>query len=128
MPVRVDDINYGGHLGNDAVLSLLQEARLRLLATHGFSEMDVDGVGMIMVDAAVEYKAEAFYGEMLRIEVGVNEFTSTGCDFVYRITKADGKEVARAKTGIAFFDYTRRKIVSVPEKFRALMVSGREDA
>jgi len=29
IPLRVSDINYGGHLGNDAVLSLAQEARMR---------------------------------------------------------------------------------------------------
>ena len=27
--VRIGDINYGGHLGNDAVLSLAHEARLQ---------------------------------------------------------------------------------------------------
>ena len=31
LPVRISDINYGGHLGNDAVLALAQEARVRFL-------------------------------------------------------------------------------------------------
>ena len=29
IPIRISDINYGNHLGNDAVLSLAQEARVR---------------------------------------------------------------------------------------------------
>lgn len=119
IPVRIDDINYGGHLGNDVVLSFLQEARVRMLKEHGWSEMDIDGVGLIMSDAAVVYKSEAFHGDVLSIEAAVSEISKAGCDFVYRVTnKATGKEVARAKTGIVFFDYTIRKIAGVPERFR----------
>ena len=119
IPVRIDDINYGGHLGNDAVLSFLQEARVRMLKQYGWSEIDIDGVGLIMSDAAVMYKSEAFHGDVLSIEVTVAEMSRAGCDFVYRMTsKATGKEVARAKTGVVFFDYTARKIVGVPERFR----------
>ena len=33
--VRVDDINYGGHLSNDAVLRLAHEARLLWLDSFG---------------------------------------------------------------------------------------------
>jgi len=32
IPVRITDINYGGHLGNDAVLGLVHEARIAFLA------------------------------------------------------------------------------------------------
>ena len=31
LQVRVDDVNYAGHLGNDSVLTLCQEARVRFL-------------------------------------------------------------------------------------------------
>ena len=52
LPVRITDVNYGGHLGNDALLSLLHEARCRFLLHHGCSEANTAGVGMVMVDAA----------------------------------------------------------------------------
>lgn len=117
--VRVSDINYGGHLGNDAVLALAQEARVRFLNHYGFTEHDVGGVGIIMTDAVVVYKAEAFYGDVLTIEVTVEDLETVGCDFLYRITRKDsGKEVARVKTGIAFFDYTARKVVEIPRQFK----------
>jgi acyl-CoA thioester hydrolase len=119
IPVRITDINYGGHLGNDAVLALFQEARVQMLKQYGWSEMDIEGSGVIMSDAAVVYKSEAFYGEILTIEIAVIEITRAGCDFVYRMTnRASGKEVARAKTGIVFFDYASRRIVGVPEQFK----------
>lgn len=118
IPVRIGDINYGGHLGNDALLSILQESRVQLLKQHGWSEMNVEGVGLIMTDAAIVYKSEAFYGDVLRIEVAVYDFSTVGCDIVYRVTNvSDGRLVAQAKTGIAFFDYTTRKVVAVPTAF-----------
>ncbi len=119
IPLRITDINYGGHLGNDAVLAIVQEARVRFLSSHGFSEMDAGGAGIIMVDAVVLYRSEAFYGDVLVVEVAVADLTAAGCDFVFRVTgRSTGKEVARAKTGVAFFDYRSRSVVSVPEAFR----------
>jgi acyl-CoA thioesterase FadM len=119
IPLRVTDINYGGHLGNDAVLSLAQEARMRFLRSHNWSEQDVAGVGMIMTDAVVIYRSEAFYGDVLTIDVAVADLQQLGCDFLFRMTnKATGAEVARVKTGIVFFDYKSRKPVPVPEEFR----------
>ena len=119
--IRITDINYGGHLGNDAVLSLIHEARLRFLMEHGFSELDIDGFGLIMTDSAIVYQSEAFHGDVLTIEVVVKDFTKYGCDFVYRITnKATGKEVARAKTGVLIYDYESKKVVEVPEGFKEI--------
>jgi len=121
LTVRISDINYGGHLGNDAVLSLLHEARVRFLASHGYTEKDVEGAGIIMVDAVVLYRSESFHGDRLQIQVAVADLRTTGCDFMYLVTQAEtAKEVARAKTGIAFFDYEKRKIVEVPPGFRKL--------
>lgn len=117
--VRITDVNYGGHLGNDALLGFLQEARLRFLMTKGFSEMDAGGAGIIMVDAVVQYRSEAFHCETLRIEVGVGDLQALGCDFYFRVwKKKGGSEVARAKTGIAFFDYGKRKVVPMPGPFK----------
>ena len=121
IPLRVTDINYGGHLGNDAILSLAQEARARLFASHGFTELDVDGVGTLMVDAVVVFRSEAFYGETIVADVAVCDFSRIGCDFVFGLSeKSDGREVARVKTGITFLDYSTRKIQPVPEKFKRI--------
>ncbi len=121
LPVRIGDVNYGGHLGNDSVLSLTNEARLRFLNENGFSGSDIEGFGLIMIDAVIVYKSQAFYGDVLRIEVTAGNFSRYGLDFIYRLShKSTGKEVARAKTGVAFFDYGKKSIVRVPEKFRSV--------
>ena len=123
--VRITDINYGGHLGNDSLLSIIHEARVRFLKHLSYSEKEVEGSGIIMTDAAIQYKAESFYGDALLIEVGVMDFSKIGCDIVYRITNSNTeKEIALAKTGIVFFDYKNKKVVSVPEKFKSKVVRG----
>jgi acyl-CoA thioesterase FadM len=118
--VRITDINYGGHLGNDSLLSIIHEARVRFFKHLGYSEADVEGSGIIMTDAAIQYKSESFYGDELIIEVGVMDFSKIGCDIVYRIiNKNSTKEIALAKTGIVFYDYKNKKVVAVPEKFKS---------
>ncbi|MGB3340607.1 MAG: thioesterase family protein [bacterium] len=119
--VRIGDINYGGHLGNDSVLSMVHEARVRFLKHYGFTEADIDGVGIIMTDAVIVYKSEGFYGNILRVEVSVQDLSKVGCDFIFRLTnKESASEIARAKTGVVFFDYKQKKIISMSDKFKAL--------
>lgn len=124
LSIRITDINYGGHLGNDSVLSLVHEARVRFLKHLGYSESDVEGTGIIMIDAAIQYKSESFYGDELIIEIAVTDFSQIGCDFIYRLSnKETGKEVSIVKTGIVFYDYKERKTVKVPALFKEKVLS-----
>ena len=119
--IRISDINYGGHLGNDSLLSIIQEARLRFLKHFGFSEKNVSGYGIIMADAVIIYKSQAYYGDILKIEITVDDFSKQAFDMLYRISKNPaGKEVARAKTRIALFDYQKNRIVSIPQSFKSI--------
>lgn len=118
LDVRISDINYGQHLGNDAVLALAHEARLRFLASKGFSEKDAGGVGLIMLDASVVYRAQARWGDRLLVQVAVGEIR--GCDFelFYRfVRKDDSSEIAIVKTTLAFFDYQKARIARAPAVF-----------
>jgi len=119
IPIRISDINYGGHLGNDAVLSIVHETRIQFLQNLGYSELNIEGLGIIMTDAVVVYSSEGFYGDVLMIETGVTDFQAANCDFVFKLTnKTTGKEVARVKTGIVFLNPQTRKISPLPEPFR----------
>ena len=123
LPVRITDINYGGHLGNDALLGLIHEARLRFLSDLGYSEHDIEGAGIIMSDAAIVYQAECFYGDVLKFQVTAGEFSRAGYDIFYKVTKSKtGGPVAEAKTGIVFYDYQAKKVLPVPEGFRKRFV------
>lgn len=121
IPVLVNQINYGGHLGNDSLLSLLQEARIQFLHHHGLSEQGLDGVGIIMIEAQVRYLSQARWGEILGIDIGLSGCSRSRVNLSYRVThSASGVAVAEAVTQFAFFDYGRQKPVPMPRSFQRL--------
>lgn len=117
LKVRITDLNYGGHLGNDSVLSLVHEARVRFLKNFGYSELDLGGVGIIMADATIQFKAEAFYGDELVFEIAVDNFSRVAFDIFYRVSCAD-KIIAIAKTGIVCYNYNLKKVTALPDEVR----------
>lgn len=124
LSVRIDDINYGGHLGHDTVYTLTHEARVRFFNSFGFSEEDIGGVGIVIADSAAVYKSESFYGDRVTVSIATGEYSNHGCDIFYLLeNKTKDQEVARVKTGIVFFDYSRRRVARMPEQFRAIITA-----
>lgn len=119
IPVRITDLNYGAHVGNDTILSLIHEARVQFLASLGYEELNLAGVGLIMSDVAIEFKRELFYGTFLKAHVAAGDFTRIGFDLNYKLTVAQENSetiIAVAKTGMVCYDYTAKKVVAVPEE------------
>jgi acyl-CoA thioesterase FadM len=118
--VRVGDINYGGHLGNDKALLLFHDARLKFLHLLGHSEKDIgEGKGIIMTEAHVYFKKEAFLYDTLyaNIEVGVIE--KYAFELKYAIHReTDGQLIMEGSTKQLAFDYEKRKVASLPVEFR----------
>ncbi|WP_200917410.1 thioesterase family protein [Jeongeupia sp. HS-3] len=117
LTVRITDINYGGHLANQALLGLLHEARLQFLQFLGFDELgSADRPGLIQSDALIAFRSEAFVGDILTIKLTATDFERTSFDLYYEVC-TDERLVAQAKTNLAFFDYGIRKAVPVPDAF-----------
>lgn len=119
IPVRITDLNYGNHVGNDTILSMIHEARVRYLSSLGYSELDLGGTSLIMGDVAIEFKAELFYGDTIKASVCAGDFTRVGFDLYYKLEKYQENKiilVAIAKTGMVCFDYTSRKVTAVPDE------------
>lgn len=117
VPIRIDDINLGGHLGWDATFRILDEARIRFWKFLDYSETEDTRASNIMVDTGIQYKRQAYHGQTLRVEVGVSDISTRGFDLIYRVTEVEsGEEIARAKSGIVFFNYQEQKIIPIPEK------------
>ena len=122
--VRIGDINYGGHVGNDALLSLIHEARMQWLAAAGLTELQTGGHGLIMADVMIAYCGESFYGDVLEVALFADELSAKSFDLLYRITTQRGgaeRLIAEAKTGMICFDYDARKIVQMSEALRQLL-------
>ena len=43
IPVRITDINYGDHVGNDSLVGIIHEARMQFLQRYNFTELDIEG-------------------------------------------------------------------------------------
>lgn len=121
LDIYIEHINSGRHLANERLVALLNEARMRYMATIPLAANGIDPAGFIGADLAVNYKTEAHYGDRLRIEVAANDFSKYGCDFVYRVTNLKtGQLCAIAKTAMLTFDYTANRLKPVPPHFPSL--------
>ena len=122
LDVRVTDLNYGKHLGHMELIGLLHQARVEFLAANGMTEMNIEGRTLIVVDLAVSYRSEAFFGQTLIIDIGLAFEGSRGVQISYAVRdKGAGGIVAVAQTGIVFADPEARVVVQVPKAFRDLV-------
>ena len=124
IPVRIGDINYGNHVGNDAVLSIIHESRMQMLRSFGCDEMNAGGNSLIMADVMIAYRGESFYGDVLTVKVFAEELTSHSFDLLYHIsTERNGvrSDIAHAKTGMVCFDYGERKVAVITPALRTLL-------
>ena len=70
-----------------------------------------------MADVSIEFKNEAFYGDLIEASVTSGNLTNTGFELFYKLEKKSGEGtvlVAVARTGMVCFDYERKRIVSLP--------------
>lgn len=117
IPVRISDINYGGHVGNDSILSILHECRLNWLKQWNYTEMNAAGVGLIMADSAIQYRAEAFHGDISRAQLYVDEIGPVMFNIFYKLSAmrdAQPIDIVYARTCMVCFDYQQRTKTEIP--------------
>lgn len=117
IPVRITDLNYGKHVGNDTILSMIHEARVQYLKQLGYGELDLAGVGLIMSDVGIEFKSELFYGDEVLVSVAAGDLSKISFDLYYKLEKRSGDKiitVAVAKTGMVCYDYEKKKVAPIP--------------
>ncbi len=122
LDIRVTDLNYGKHMGHMELIGLLHQARVEFLAANGMTEMNVEGRTLIVVELAVSYRSEAFFGQTLTIDIGLAFEGSRGINISYAVRdQGTGGTVAVAQTGVVFADPVARAVVQVPQAFRNLV-------
>lgn len=116
--VRVGDINYGGHMGNDKALLVFHDARIAFLESLGFNEKNIGGPAIIMRDAHVTFRKEVFLHDILTVDAGIDEVSLSGFNMIYTVKReSDGAVVFLGSTGLVAFDYDLRKVARLPESF-----------
>jgi YbgC/YbaW family acyl-CoA thioester hydrolase len=122
--VQIGDINYGGHVGNERYLLFAQETRLRFLRAIGHSEVHFGEFGLVLTESHVEYFNELFHGDSLEITLALTTPSRASFDCYYTITVIRNNTpitAAVVKTAMVCFDYTERKVKSIPEALRGLL-------
>lgn len=120
IPVRITDINYGNHVGNDSFVSIIHEARVQFLQQQHLSELNIGGAALIMSGLAIDFKNESFYGDIITVNISCGDISTVGFELYYRLTcQRNDKQVvlAHAKTDMVCFDYTTKKIAIIPDSF-----------
>ena|SRR5664279_479891 len=124
IPVRITDINYGNHVGNDSLVAIIHEARMQFLHQYNYTEMDVAGTSLIMNELLIEFKNESFYEDVLEVKLFTGEIFKVGFELFYSLsTIRDHTSVliANAKTGIVCFNYAEKKLMAVPEELKKIL-------
>ena len=124
IPVRITDINYGDHVGNDAFVAIVHEARMQWLQQYDYTELQIEGIGLIMSDLAVEFKNESFYGDVVEVKIGTGEISRVSFELLYQLSAKRKNEVillAHARTAMVCYDYAAKKVAGIPEKLRAIL-------
>ncbi len=124
IPVRITDINYGDHVGNDSLVAIIHEARMQLLQHHGYTELNIEGVGLIMSDLVVEFKKESFYKDIIDVKIGSINTSKVSFELYYLLTTVRNNEeiiIANAKTTMVCYNYELKKVVALPGKLKEIL-------
>lgn len=116
LTVRVNDLNYGNHVGYQHFFSFFQEARIAYLDQFGFSELDIGGGSMIVSEANCQYKRELHLKDQIRVGCAVRELKSKLFLMDYAILK-ENVICAKGFTKNFCYDYNTQSICRVPDVF-----------
>ncbi|HPU30233.1 MAG TPA: thioesterase family protein [Syntrophorhabdaceae bacterium] len=118
LQIQIGHINYAGHVGHDAIIAIIWEARTQLFKLLGVSELDLGDkrTGIIMKDLAVNFHGKLFLFDEILVESHIGNIKKNGFRIYYRILKND-KKIAIAETGFLTYDYQNKKVVPIPSTF-----------
>lgn len=118
MTIRVTDINHAGHLGNEALLGLVHEARTHFLKSLNFDTIvgNQQPIGLIIADMVVNFKAEGFAHEEVSVDNQIDELAQKSFRLFHRIRR-EGQVLALVETGLVAYSYSARQATHLPVGF-----------
>lgn len=90
----------GGVVYYGKYLDFLEEARTEFLAEKGISVKELSDKGILFVVARqeIDYRAPAFYGDILEIDTRLTNISKVKFQFEYEIKNQKEKLISQAKT------------------------------
>ena len=111
LTIRVSDLNYGGHLGNDSFLTLAHESRVQFFKSINMTERNFFGKSLIMADSIVIYKSQGFLGDEVNVKISITNCRSHGFQLFYLFQKnQDEIDLAHIQTSMVFYDYKEKNV------------------
>jgi acyl-CoA thioester hydrolase len=117
--VRWGDCDSFGHVNNASYLTFFEEARIDYWKAVA---PDVPFTGMAIVHSSVDFKGQAYPGDILTIRVAVTELRRTSFWAAYEVLRGD-QVVASGRSAQVFFDYGTQRPAPIPEAFRERVAS-----
>jgi acyl-CoA thioester hydrolase len=115
--VPYGDIDAMGHLNNVVYLRYLEWARQKYwLSMRG--SIDFLDIDFVVARCEIDYRSSSYMGDVLEIDIHVSRMGRSSFDFSYRITGADGRLVAEAKTTQVGYDWREKRKVPLSEERR----------
>jgi len=105
--IYYEDTDCGGVVYYANYLKYFERARTQYFQEKGISvkELKEKGIQFIVVRAEIDYKSPAVYGDIIDVEVGVEEKSLASFNLSYVIKEASSKRViVEGKTRMACID------------------------
>jgi acyl-CoA thioester hydrolase len=123
--VRFRDCDPLGHVNNAVYLTYLEQARFTLwreqfnFMAKAASAPGKRGVGFILARAEVDFTAQARYGDVLEVRLGLESVRRSSFTYVYEIVNVATEQVVlKARTVQVRFDYDLQEPVPVDDALR----------
>ena len=118
LTIRVADLNYANHVGYQNYLAYFQEARLAYLDNLGYSELDIDGYGIMIAEVTCRYRQELFLKDSVQVGCRVAALRSKSFRMDYEIRR-EGSLCAEGHTDCLCVDPHLKKVARLPDRFTA---------
>ncbi|WP_101473906.1 MULTISPECIES: acyl-CoA thioesterase [Fusobacterium] len=117
--INDEDINYGGHVGNERALLFFQMARINFFESMGLTELDLgEGAGVIQKNGFIEYNRQLFLNDIISINITDIEFSKSSFNIKYEIYNEENFKVINGSTLLVCYDYKANKVRKIPENFK----------
>lgn len=117
--IKDEDINYGGHVGNERALLFFQMVRIKFFESLGLSELNIGGnIGVIQRNSFVEYNKELFLDDEITIQITNIQLEKNKFNIYYEVYNQENKLAINGSTLLLPFSYTEKKLKRVPSIFK----------
>jgi acyl-CoA thioester hydrolase len=115
LPIRINDLNYGNHLGVDGLIALAHESRVQYFNSLGYSEIDVEDTYISVMDTIVSYQGESHYGDQLCFRIAIENIKKCQCDIFHEVSHHSS--VAHIKSNLVFRSKSTKVPCAIPLEF-----------